>query len=79
MIAPWQGRIQVFLKGVQGSRKGRSVGIFKLTNQKTSEGDLNPLNYPLDPQLPDIFFAILFQKPLYIVLIQQVNVSPMTF
>ena len=35
--------------GCQGPRKGRSIGIFKLTSQKkrkNSEGGLNPLNPP---------------------------------
>ena len=34
-----RGHIQEFLKGGdQGPQKGRSVGIFKLTNQKSSGG-----------------------------------------
>ena len=36
--------------GVQGPRKGRSVGIFKLPS-KNRGGGVNPLT-PLDPPLP---------------------------
>ena len=42
----WQGRIQEFLKGVQGPRKGRSVGIVQTDKRKNLWGGYNPPKPP---------------------------------
>ena len=39
-----QERIQEFMKGVQGHRKGRSEGIFKLASKQISRGGGGTLN-----------------------------------